>query len=142
MATVRRPWMLWSVPMEGRYFDVDESQWPMVVFRFRGEPTDEDFEAYLRAMESLYERGERFAILFDARGTVQLSAKHRRRQAQWLKDNAERIRRFNVGSAFVIDSAFVRGLLTAIFWIQPMPSPHTVTETLAEAEAWCRARLG
>lgn len=127
--------------MSRPYFHLDESSWPIVVFRFHGEPTDEEFEAYLKAMEGLYARNERFTMVFDARGTVNLKAKHRRRQADWLKQHAARIRRLNPGSAFIIDSPFVRGLLTAILWLQPLPAPHKVFSSMDEAVAWCRDRL-
>lgn len=44
-------------------------------------------------------------------------------------------------SAFVLASPLVRGLLTAILWISPMPAPHEIVATVAEAEAWLNERL-
>ena len=38
-------------------------------------------------------------------------------------------------------SPLVRGVLTAIFWIQTLPNPYTIVGTLREAEAWAREQL-
>ncbi|MBC7173876.1 MAG: hypothetical protein H5U40_15655, partial [Polyangiaceae bacterium] len=47
-----------------------------------------------------------------------------------------------VGYAFVISSSLVRGALTAILWLAPMPAPHRVVGTVGEGEAWLRGLLG
>ena len=43
--------------------------------------------------------------------------------------------------AFVIDSPIVRGALTAILWIQPLPYEHRIVGTRADANAWLRGQL-
>ncbi|MES1178073.1 MAG: hypothetical protein ABUL62_27365 [Myxococcales bacterium] len=48
------------------------------------------------------------------------------------------MRAYSAGSAFAIDSPLVRGGLTAIAWLQSLPSPFIVVATLAEAEGWAR----
>jgi hypothetical protein len=66
----------------------------------------------------------------------------RRKHAAWMRQNADILRKRSAGMAFVITSSFVRGILTAIMWIQPLPMEHTVVATLAEAERWAMSRLG
>jgi hypothetical protein len=66
---------------------------------------------------------------------------HRRRQADWIRDNAALIKAYSACTAFVIGSPLVRGALTAILWLQPMPSPYTVLATLALAQAWALEQL-
>lgn len=51
------------------------------------------------------------------------------------------MRAYSAGSAFAIDSPLVRGGLTAIAWLQSLPSPFIVVATLAEAEGWARNQL-
>ena len=46
-----------------------------------------------------------------------------------------------VGVAMVFDSAFLRGILTAIFWVRKPPYPTQVFRTVAEAKTWAKALL-
>lgn len=41
----------------------------------------------------------------------------------------------------MIDSPIVRGALTAILWLSPLPQPHLVTASMAEAERWTLDKL-
>jgi hypothetical protein len=36
----------------------------------------------------------------------------------------------------VTDSAIIRGTVTAVFWIKPLPLPTHVASTLGAAERW------
>ena len=65
----------------------------------------------------------------------------RRRQAHWIKQNEELLRRYSLGAALVIQSPIVRGMLKAILWIQPMPQPHAVFFNIEAALAWLRERV-
>ena len=58
-----------------------------------------------------------------------------------MRDNREVLARQCVGNAFVISNPLVRGVLTAILWLQPLPSDYIVVGTLKEAEAWCMKKL-
>ncbi|HMJ13916.1 MAG TPA: hypothetical protein VK524_21005 [Polyangiaceae bacterium] len=40
------------------------------------------------------------------------------------------------GSAFVAPSAWLRGLLTAVYWLKPPVYPHAIVSTVAEARKW------
>ena len=42
---------------------------------------------------------------------------------------------------FVIPSSLIRGTLTAVFWIAPMPMPTSVHETLEQALDWAITTL-
>ena len=58
-----------------------------------------------------------------------------------MKHNDALLRTYSAGSAFVISSPLVRGGLTAILWLQALPSPFIVVATRPEAESWARAQL-
>lgn len=121
---------------------IDESRRPIVLVTFVGTASDAEFDNYLRGMtEQILARREKTVTILDALRSDQTSAAQRRRQAEWLKSHAEDLRRYSLGTAFVIRSALVRGALTAIFWMQPLDRPHTIVASLEEAETWGRDRL-
>jgi hypothetical protein len=129
----------------GKSVQIDDSRWPLVTVRFVGDTLDEDFRQYLSFLNANMDRAEaaqtKTAVLFDARAGGRVSASTRQQMADWIRRNAEQTRRTCVGFAFVFDSAMVRGALTAILWLVPMPAPHTVVATLLEAENWMAERF-
>ena len=120
---------------------LDLNQLPLVTVRWEGVCTDEEVVAYLTEMTALVKRADRRALIFDARLAALPSATQRNMQGKWLKEHQLRIRANTVGTAFVIESAVVRGGLTAVFWMQGLGSEHLVCATFGEALAWSEARL-
>ena len=83
----------------------------------------------------------RYAIVLDASTAGVPTPSQRRMQTDQMRTDYERIKRQCVGGAFVIPSQLVRGGLTAMLWVQPLPFAHKVVADLPSAEAWCRAQL-
>jgi hypothetical protein len=121
--------------------DTDESRWPLVVITFRGVPTDEEFEAYLEGQTRIVQRRERFASLVDARQAGQMPPVQRRIQAEWMQQHHDALRSFALGVSFAIESPIVRGVLTAILWLAPLPQPYYIAATMEDAERWAVGRL-
>lgn len=121
--------------------DWDRSQWPIVIVEMQGQYSDEYFAEYLAELSELTRTSVGWALIIDASRADRSPASQRRMQAEWMKEHRPWIRMGLVGTAFVIRSRLVRGGLTAIFWVQPMASPHTVVATRGEALAWCRKEL-
>jgi hypothetical protein len=124
-----------------RGIQFDETRFPIVVVKFAGTATDAEFGDYLSTMSRMLGKKQVTATILDATEAGATSALQRRRQADWLKKNADVLKLYSVGTAFVITSPLVRGALTAILWVQPMPAPHTLVATLPEAEAWAKKQL-
>jgi hypothetical protein len=120
---------------------VDESRFPLVVVTFDGSVADHAFDRYLESLSRVLQRREKNVIVFDARRAAGPPAMQRSKQAAWLKSHRAMIAAYSCGSVFVIASAVIRGGLTAILWIAPIPGNHTVVATLAEAEMWAIGRL-
>jgi hypothetical protein len=120
---------------------IDTSRHPIVVVRFSGYISEPEFDVYLASMTQLISRSERTLTILDARRAIRNPPSQRKKQADWLKANEQRLRQYSLGTAFVITSPFVRGVLTAILWLQPLPNDHTVVSTMAEAEDWAAAKL-
>ena len=123
---------------------VEQDYLPVIRVAHNGATSDEDFERHLKTLrDSMYaaNAGQRLLVI-DATHSAATPATQRRMQADWMKEHADRIRKYTVGVAFVIPSGLIRGMLTAIFWIQPLPSPHEVCSTLEQALAWGDIQLG
>jgi hypothetical protein len=119
---------------------IDTSAWPLVRVTFAGVASDEAFARYLDEYAAFFKRGT-YVTVFDARLSLNSKAGHRRRQAEWLRQHDQAVRRLCLGTAFCVSSPLTRGAITAVFWLQPPPCPYFVTESMPEAEAWARERL-
>ena len=125
--------------MRALVIQVDDSRFPLVVVRFVGPNTDEEFRSYLQAMDRLLEDSRGFyGLLYDATEARMPSGRQSRMQTAWMEANEDAIRRSSVGTAFVISSVAIRGVLRAILMMQSMSTPYRVEATVAAAEAWLR----
>ncbi|MBX3245637.1 MAG: hypothetical protein KF901_00500 [Myxococcales bacterium] len=115
-------------------FTVDSEAWPLVRVTYVGAVDDAAFERYLDEQAALLDRRAPYVILFDARRSGMPSAKQRQRMAEYMRDRNAEIARYCKKGVFVISSPLIRGALTAILWLQPLPFPHDVVATLDEAE--------
>jgi hypothetical protein len=120
---------------------LDDRRWPLLIVTFDGLANDAEFDQYLDKLAVYANRGDTWCTIFDATRSVGAPASHRRKMALWIKRYESALARHSAGAAFVIRSSLVRGVLTAIFWIQPLPHAHAVVSTLEEAEEWAKNRL-
>src|SRR5690606_802456 len=115
---------------------VDVSAYPFVDVVI-GHYIDDDIEAYFDAMTELVTRPGPHVLLVDCHCATIPSQAMRRRHLAWNAEHRERIRDGVSGIAFVIPSAVIRGVLTAIFWVQPLEAPYVVVKTREEGLAAC-----
>lgn len=125
---------------------VSTLRFPLVVVEFRGAASDVQFRDYLAAVDAASKRaaseGRRIAMVVDTlQATRAVTASQRRMQVDWVKASFERSEHVMAGMAFVIDNALVRGVLTAILWVQSLPCPYTTSGARAEAEQWALERI-
>ncbi len=121
---------------------LDVSRRPLITVTFDGLATDAEFDAYLDQMtEMVLARKERTVTILDARASGRAPATQRKKQADWLKEHDADLRRYSLGTAFVITSPLVRGVLTAILWVQPMATAHVVVASMDAAERWAAEQL-
>lgn len=126
---------------EGAGVTLDFSSPPIVEIAIVGLVDDADFRRYLDDVFSPIAYGNPYALLFDARRAGLASARQRRMQAEGIRQHELGLARHCRGAAFVIDSAAIRGALTAILWIAPMPMDHVVLDSMGEAREWLRKRF-
>jgi hypothetical protein len=118
---------------------VTTADWPIVLTDFPEERTaDADLHATLDCLASLMREATRtrqklFFItdLTPMRETP--TASQRQYTGAWTKTNAELSRASSVGGATVTPSPILRGIITAVYWVQPPPTPSFSVATRHEA---------
>ncbi len=121
--------------------EVNESQWPLVVVTHSGKVTLGDLEAYF-AVQGAWLAAERLhVVMVVVRDLQPWESAVIRRQATWIKEHQSALRRCNPGVALVLPSLWLKGLLRAILWLQPLPQPYVVCGTVEEAMAWLGERV-
>ncbi len=121
---------------------IDASKWPRVYATWPDQPlADEEFEAMLRELSALTDRGQPFVVIHDGRKAVRPTPKQRALAAAQQKLDAPRARRLIRGTALVVSSPIIASVITAINWIAPAPYPQKTFSSLAEAEAWAAQQL-
>jgi hypothetical protein len=126
----------------GETITFDERDWPVMVIRFSGAPTDAEFEAYLERYDTYLNRTDRYGLIMVTEpNTPMTKSKHARMQAAWIKERFARLSDRCVGIAFVLPSPMMRGVLKAILAMQTLPVPYAVSSGEESAAEWVRSRL-
>jgi len=125
-----------------KYANITSSEAHKFIVTFTGEVADhENFPFYLDELDQMYDRKEKVGIIFDATKAVFPGLTYQKMQAQWLKDNAQKMTDFCVGTAYIIPNMLIRNVLKAIFTLQKQPVAFIVCKEAKEADAWLEARL-
>ncbi len=122
-------------------YTFDDSKHPIVLVTMDGPMDDVQFRSYLSDLSGNLSRRQTTVVIIDARRARDTTAHQRKMQADWMRENEKRLRDFTLATIMVISSPAVRGFLTAILWLQPMPCPHAVVATLEEAHDRAREFL-
>jgi hypothetical protein len=119
----------------------DERDFPVVRVQVIGESTDADVEERLGFLDQQLARGGVIALIFDARRSRPLTAKHRRMWREWLEKNERTVKSCGAGAAILVSSAAVRGVFTALFWMWKPIIPCAFVATDEEAESFVETAL-
>jgi hypothetical protein len=120
--------------------ELDESHWPLVIHTLVGRPTTEIVEAFIKRLDKIHAKNERFACLIFIRLNRPDFA-HVARLGSWAKQNQELSRRWNAGSAIVLGSPAMRFIMSAFYLVAVPPSPIVVFEEPEQAKSWLRRRM-
>lgn len=104
--------------------EVDISLWPIVRCAPRGVVPDEAYAGMFLTFEKLWDKGERFLTVTDTRMNESVSARQRQLIGAWVNERGDLIKKFSLGSIIIVDSAMIRGALTAIGWVA-QPDLHS-----------------
>jgi hypothetical protein len=114
---------------------------PILEVTYVGTIDDATFQRYLDDLASVLSVRQPYVLLADATRSGAPTAKQRRMQADLIREHFAGFERYCAGAAFVIESALIRGALTAILWAQKLPYEHTVVGTREDALAWLTPRV-
>jgi hypothetical protein len=115
---------------------VDSTELPLLRLSYAGAYTDVELTSFLSALDAILESPGRKACLIDLLAAKPGSAKQRQMQGAWISAHEKELKGGFVAAAIVTDSAIIRGTVTAVFWVHPLPFPTHVAATLQQAGAW------
>jgi len=115
---------------------------PLYRWVFPTGASDEELVACLEAREVWGLRAQyHVSWVIDLSSITQAPATQRRIFGEHLKRFEPHNVRWNAGSGLVVPNAWLRGLVTAVFWISPPKFPNKLFSEAGDAEVWARARL-
>jgi hypothetical protein len=121
---------------------VSHEYMPIYWMSFPPEATVEEQMAFAEAREN-WAKKARYPVAWvvDLSNLAKASAVQRKLFAEHLKRFEEHDERWNVGSALIVPNAWLRGLVTAVFWISPPKFPNKSFSNRFEALSWARKQL-
>lgn len=120
---------------------VDDWRLPLLRISYIGDYSDDELTAYLATLDRIIARPGRKVVLFDLLRATVSPANQRKRQAEWISAKEDVLRRDFAAGAIVLDNALLRGAVTAVFWICPLPLPTQIMSTNESALTWLRPYL-
>jgi hypothetical protein len=121
---------------------VEREELPVLRLRFVEDYTDDELQEFLCELDAVLALAGRKVCIIDLNQATPATAKQRKLITDWIRDNDSVLSRDFSAAAIVTDSALIRGTVTAVFWIRPLPLPTHVAATMEEARDWLRPYLG
>jgi hypothetical protein len=121
---------------------VSSSEAPIYQVTFPASASDEQLLAYCRAVESWsHQVAHPIAWLMDLSQVRGVSAHQRALFAKYMEGMRAFDERYTKGSALVLPNALLRGVATAIFWLQAPVFEHRTFADCSEGFAWLRTLM-
>ena len=92
-------------------------------------------------MSDYLARQEKYLCVLDGTYMKTSPMNHRQMQVEWLQSNDTQLRKWLVGTAFVITSPLVRLAMNVISTLNKPPCPATNVATREQALAWAADRF-
>jgi hypothetical protein len=115
---------------------------PIYEWRFPAQTTDEELRAFTDAREEWATRAHYpVAWVVELSNLSNATATQRRIFAEHLKRFEAHDVQWNGGSALIVPSGWLRGLVTAVFWLSPPKFPHQAFAKRSDALQWAQLQL-
>jgi len=115
---------------------VDQRELPLLQLRYVGPYSDDELYALLRQMEVVLTLPGKKVGIVDLTHADAGTAKQRRMHAEWIGGHKQALAHAFSAAVIVTDNALIRGTVTAVFWVAPLPLPTHVAPTVERAQAW------
>lgn len=114
--------------------DVDDSLWPLVVSVLPPQVTPRWVDRFFQKQDELLDRAQDWLHIVDSRSVTSMPCSETRTNlAKHLKRTGERSTRYTKGTALLHASSLMRGIVTALHWIQPPAYAFANVSTTQEA---------
>jgi hypothetical protein len=121
---------------------IDSSRAPVYQVTFPVRDADNQLLSYFRACELWATTADYpVAWVMDMSRLEEITAKQRALFAEYMTRLAAYDRLYNRGTGIVIPNSFVRGCVTAVFWLKPPAFPVRFFEKQDLALDWAQQRL-
>lgn len=95
-----------------------------------------DLAGFRSALTEDLRAGRKTVVILDLRRSSALSTSQRWMTGVWMKEVAPLFESTTFGTVFVVESALVRGVLSALLWVQPKGTPYAIVADLDSAVLW------
>lgn len=119
----------------------DEANGPLFRMTYQGVCDDAEWQAHIDQMSEWARRGDKYAVLIDARQVGRVSPVQRKSIVEWINRDRQHLTTNCSAGALIFSSPIQHGLWTAIVWVTPIPIPVKVFRDAPTAEAWLRDQL-
>jgi hypothetical protein len=102
--------------------------------------TDQQLERLLAELVGHLRKREPYALVFDLSAAPAPTAVQRRMLGDHMRTHDGAIRDYVRGLAVVTPATWMRGLITAVFWLAPPPVEYRFCDDVAAALTWARDR--
>jgi len=121
---------------------VSHRHMPIYEWTFPSEASNEELSTFIRAREDWAKLAHYpVAWVVELSNLRKANAGQRKLFAEHLKRFEEHDVRWNAGSALIVPRAWLRGLVTAVFWISPPEFPHQAFARRSDALEWAQLQL-
>ncbi len=121
---------------------LDTSQWPVTVVTPEGLVSTEELNTFFAAYADMLKRKrDVYALIVDLRRASDMPAAQRKVLTDFMKKQEAVAGMRCAGTALVFESALMRAVLTAIFWVKNPPQEVRVFGNVHEAMEWAPQAL-
>jgi hypothetical protein len=115
---------------------------PIYEWTFPSEASTDELDAFVRAREEWAKRAHYpVAWVVELSNLTKANAQQRRVFADHLKRFEPHDVQWNGGSALIVPTGWLRGLVTAVFWLSPPKFPHQAFAKRTDALEWAQLQL-
>ena len=121
---------------------IDQANWPLLIVTTPTTVEDEELEQFLASYSDVItSRGERYGLVLDVSQTKKLNPAQRRKLTNVMEQNREFNKEHCACCAMVFNSIFIKGILTAIFWVHKPPHPTKPFTEREDAIKWAKTMI-
>ena len=120
---------------------VNHDRLPIYEWGIPGPVSDAELQSFFDAREQ-WAKAAQYPVCWIAElsHVTQATATQRKMFADHLKRFELHDAQWNRGTALIVPNSFIRGLVTAVFWLAPPKFPHQLFATREQAVLWAEER--